>query len=457
MSTPAQTPVRPGMPPIEPTPDPVAVSEPGVGDASAGSGAAFAAAILAGSSGDVQAPQPQVPQPQVPQPQAPQPMPPRFPQTPAPAPGQPVVQAPQPPPPPPAPQSFTDRYAPVQPQDPLAASAPLPDVPPDMSPAAPQGMSDQQNHAWAGMRAQVGQFRRLAEEYREKYNSVVESAKTYQSEKAAFGDQLNQKDARIKELEDEIGRTDLSKSPEFREKYDAPLMALRDKIAAVFEANGIQRDAALKAADDVTTHPDQAPQIVAELPTHAQGQVMVLSEEADGLWSARDQALTDWRASAEGLAAVAQRGSAIISAQHVAQMADKAIQMAKGLPADKLAPAFQVTDPQFAAARDEQERLFKSWVQQAPEEQKYAAMFEGFMAPKSYEMLQQTWLENQRLKEMLYQRGRFGTPPVTPTYVPPATRPAPPPQVPTTATAGYAPATDPSAGFAATLVNSLLQ
>lgn len=452
MSTPAPTP-RPGMPPIEPGQQPVAVTpEVGVGDASGSSGAAFAAMIL-GEQSQQPAPQPVVPAPQ-PQPQ-PQPQP--APQ-PVPAPAQPVVPAPpQPPPQPPAPMNFTDRFAPAQPQDPLASAPALPDIPPDTSPQAPQGMSDQQNHAWAGMRAQVGQYRRLAEEYRSKYNGVVDAAKKYQDERAAFGEQLNQRDARIKELEDEIGRTDLSRSPEFREKYDAPLAALRDKVAAVFEAHGVRPDAARQRAEQVmVAGQDELPQLIAELPTHAQGQVMVIAEDADRLWTARDGALADWRASAEGLAAVAQRGSAIITAQHVAQMADKAIATAKGLPADKLAPAFQVTDPQFVAGRDEQERLFRNWVQQAPEEQKYVAMFEGFMAPKTYEMLQQTWLENQRLKEMLYQRGRFGTPPVSPAYAPPAPPPPPPAKEPTTATAGFAPAGDPSASFAATLVNRML-
>ena len=326
-------------------------------------------------------------------------------------------------------RDFASRFGGDQPADPVASLEHLPDLAPEQKIEQPQNLDERQNHAWAAMRAQLGEYRRQAETYLKKYNEIVDSAKAYQNEKSGFGEKLNQKDARIKELEDEIGRMDLSRSPEFRERYDSPIAGIRDEISKLLVANGYDEAQSGELAKQIVmTESAKVPEMLTNLPTHVQGMIMIHAQNADRLWGERDQALNDWKQSADGLAAVAARASAGLSAQHIAQMAEKAIATAKGLPADQLAPAFQVTeDLEFVRDRDAQEQKFKAWVQTAPEDQKYVAMFEGFMAGKTYEMLQHTWLENQQLKGLLYQRGRLGTPPVYPVRSQP-TPPPPPPQ-----------------------------
>ena len=393
-------------------------------------------------------PAPQQPVQAPPVPQAPQPAPQPVqaspvPQAPQPAPQ--PVQAPQPPPvpqPPPQPVDYTSRYSQSAP-DPTASLQPLPEMPPETPVADPQDMSPQQHHAWAAMRAQVSQNRRLAADYRTKYNEVVEAAKAFQAEKGDYANQIAERERRIHELEDELGRSDLSKSPEFRSKYDAPLNAIRDEVARTLQDNGVAPERAGEMAEQILmSDVKDVPGLVSELPAHAQGMVMIRAEDAERLWSARAAALEDWRNSAEGLAAVEARGRAIVDSAHATQMAERAIEIVKNLAPDKgQVPAFAVTDPAFVADRDSKEAQFRQWVAQAPEEQKYAAMLEGFMAPKTYEMCESLWRENQDLKRRMFGARYVSAPPVAPmrSDYPPPPPPPPPPKEPTVRENGYSP------------------
>ena len=449
------------------TPVQPAGGEPGVHAASTGEGAAFLAEALGAQPAQQPAPQPAAPQiPQNPQP-APgqavafvaQPPPPSV--QPQPPPVQPTPPAqPQPQPPPvqsaPQPVDFTSRYSGQQPAqaDPLAGLQEAPALAPEVQVAAPQNMNEQQNHAWAAIRAQSNANRRQAEEFRGKYNQLVESTKKFQEERTTFGEQLNAKDKRITELENELGRMDLTRSPAFQQKYDAPIQSLCAEIAQTLEANGRSKeDANALAREVLSVDRSQVPGLIAQLPTHVQGVIMVKAEQADQLFAARDSALADWRSSAEGLAAVQERGDSLIAAQHSDKMAEAALGIIRSMPPESKPPAYQVVDPAFAADRDAQEHKFRAWVQQAPEEQKYAAMLEGFMAPKTYEMLNQVMLENRQLRQVLASRGRLAAPPVAaaPAYVPPVVQA--PPKPPTVQADGYAQA--PSGSLAESFVRGM--
>ena len=434
-------------------------------------GSASASEVVSGASvveqilmqADQPAPQPPAqPQPQPAQPPAqPQPQPaqpPMQPQQPQP------VQPVQPPPPPAQPPAqsqvdFTSRYDPARPADPLANAEPLPDIPPDVTPAQPSDMNDQQHHAWAALRAQASQTRKLAEDYRAKYNGVLAAAKDYQTKEREFGEQIEAKDKRIHELEDEIGRLDLSRSPEFRERYDAQLNAIRDSVAADLASAGVDATKASELAEQIlTVQPSEVPALVSELPPHVQGMVMIRVENADKVWAEREKALEDWRATATGLAAVEERGSAVVQAERISRLAERAVEIVRNLPPDKGAvPAYGVIEPTFVRDRDAKEQQFHEWVVRAPEEQRYAAMFEGFMAPKTYEMCANLWRENQDLKRRLYGARAVSVPPVQPaqpTPPPPPAPPAPPPKEPTVAKDGYSAA--PSPNGAADFVAGLL-
>ena len=353
---------------------------------------------------------------------------------------QPPAQPAQQPPAQPTQQvSYSNRYSGDQATDPLANLQTIPELTPEQQIAAPQNMSEQQNHSWAAMRSQSNAYRKKAEEFRTKYNQLVESTKKIQAEHTDFGAQLTQKDNEIRALQDDIGRMDLTRSPAFREKYDTPLMEVQGDIARTLMDNGYGQEQAIEFAGQlITAKRDELPELIQRLPVHAQGIIMVNTEKADALWAARNQAVQDWRTSTEGLAAVEARGSAMVTAQHIDQLTQKAIDIIHTMPANNgQIPAYQVLDPAFVADRDSKEHEFRSWVQHAPEEQKYAAMLEGFMAPKTYEMLDTIMKENQELKQALNNRGRLAAPPIAPSHVNWAPPPAPPPPRPTVKQNGY--------------------
>ena len=433
---------------------------PGVASASELSGAAFVEGLL--STPEQPMAQPSAPQPTMQpmmQPSVP-PVPPAQPAPPPPA-MQPILpaQPPVPPPPVPQPQSYADRYSQAPSPAPVAGLEPLPELPPEqiVPDPEPQSLSQQQHHAWAAMRAQSNQNRRLAAEYREKYNGIVEAAKAFQDEKAEFANQLAERDRRIKELEDDIGRTDLAKAPEFRNRYDAPLNEIRNDLAKTLMDNGLDQARAGELSEQILlADPADIPGMISNLPTHVQGVVMVKADEADRLWTERAAALDDWRKSAQGLAAVEERGRAMIDSARISQLTDKAMEIVKNLaPAKGQVPAYAVTDPSFVADRDAKEAQFRAWVAQAPEEQRFAAMFEGFMAPKTYEMCANLWRENQELKQRMFGMRAVSAPPVYPmrSDVPPP--PPPPPRTPTVAQDGYSPAD--TGGSAADFAASLLR
>jgi len=342
---------------------------------------------------------------------------------PAPVPVQPVNTQPAPQPAP------VDRYA-VPPADPLSDLQPLPALAPEQQVVDPQFANDQQNHAWAALRAQSKANRRAAEEAQRKFNELVESTKGFQAEKAEFANQLNAKDQRITELEDEIGKMDLARSPAFREKYDAKLDASHAQIAAVLERNGVGKEEAFNLARDIiVADPKDLPNMVGNLPTYAQGEVMVYAGQAGQVFAERQRELEDWRNAQAGLEAAGQRESGVRTAQHVQEAAGRAIDAYRSLtPETGLAPAYRVTDAQFSAERDAREQQFRQWVGRASEQDRYMAMLEGFMAPKTYEMLDQVMRENIELKRQLQLRGRVSAPPVSPSpYSPPPPPPPPPP------------------------------
>lgn len=368
-----------------------------------------------------------------PPPAAPQPRPPQPPQISNP----PVVEPPAPPPP----VDYRSRYSPEKPADPLAnlsevaAPEPVPEV------APPEHLNESQNHAWAALRAQVSQARRDGEAMRTKYNTLVAETKKIQEERTSFGEKLNEKDREIESLRNEIGKLDLSRAPEFKEKYEKPIYDIRNDITRTLIDNGYQAEDAEKFADQVLDSEQQAlPGLIGQLPTHVQGILMIKAQEAERLFDSRQHALDEWKTTQTGLAAVTTRGSALIEAQRRDGLVTKAIEMVRSLPASKgQIPAYQVTDTEFAADRDRHEQEFRAWVQEASPEMQFATMLEGFMAPKTYEMLDFYARENAALKQRLYGHRRAANPRVAAgedTFRPPAP-PEQPKDEPTLKRDGY--------------------
>lgn len=453
---------RPGMPEIVPSGDPQPFTAPTPGTGPSGSAASFTAEFFDAMSAQNNPP-PAPSQPPAPAPaQPPAPPAPALNQPPAP-PAPPMVTTPTPTPTPPPAQTVAgpvDRFGQTQTVDPLsnleqlAAPPPIEDVPP------PQDMGEKAGHAFASLKAKMREERKRAEEYLAKYNALVESTKGFVDEKAKFADALNAKDTEIKKLEDDLGKIELSRSPAFREKYDAPIEQKCLEIAAVLEQNGVPKEEAQQRAYElVSADPGQLADSIASLPTLAQGEIGIAARDARKIMVDREAELTEWRKSQVGLDEVQRRADNVRFAQHAAELADGAIAGLRALtPENGQVPAYAVTDKDFAAERDAREAAFKEWFLRAPEEQKVSAMLEGFMAVKTYEMLQQTMLENIQLKQQLAARYGAAMPRSMPSpETPPPPQPPKQPEQPPAAAAAATSANTDAVAFAAEFMGEMLK
>ena len=240
--------------------------------------------------------------------------------------------------------------------------------------------------------------------------------------------QLADEQGRSHSLEDQIGRLDLERSPAFREKYDVPIIAIRNELAGQFVHAGVPQDRAVKLADQVvqTQSPDDVPAVVSELPTAVQGMAMYKHAEVNRLFEERERELNDWRATQEGLSEVGARESVEVSARQRNELCDTGI--------DRLSRAVRFwDDPAFVSYRDAQASKVKAWFAQAPRDQIAAAAVEGaLVAPFAYDQIEKLQREVADLRGRYESRMRLSAPGVAPYYAPvapPAPPPPPPPQM----------------------------
>lgn len=374
--------------------------------------------------GALLAPQPAAPQP------VPQPVSQRVPAQPAPVvapqlqpapPPQPVSQQvpAQPAPQPPVYQASGDRFSGVPPQE---APQPLAEIPAEQNIQLPANTPENVGHAFAASRAEARNYRRLAEQLRSQLEAEREKAAGGSEKEAQLAREINDWQQKYNQLEDRLGKMDLSQSREFRDKYDTPISKIHAEIADVLVANGVQQADAKARAEDIMLADDPSEMLANLMPT-AQGMIMYKLKDAQALWAQRDQALKEWRQTQQGLAEVSVRDNYVASAQRRAELADKAFEKLA-----QIAPTVQWSDPDYVPRRDEAISKAKAWYQQAPEDQIAAAAMEGFMAPFAYEEIQRLSAQVHELQGQLAGRARVSAPPVSP-YFPsaPLVQPPPPP------------------------------
>ena len=328
-------------------------------------------------------------------------------------------------PPPPPPVSATDLVNRFSPPAAPSATAPIPDIPQEQNIQLPQNTPEHVGHAFAAARAETKQYRQLAESLKAQLEAERAKQTEFTSKETALAQQLNEANKRNADLEDKLGKLDLSQSKEFHEKYDAPLEAVQSAISSALVAAGRQQNEALDLANQILGSNNPA-ELLSELPATTQGMIMYKLQEAANLWAARDQALNEWRTTQQGLAQVSLRENFVNDAAHRAEVAKAAIEKAK-----LIAPTMQWDDPSYNGRRDEAMQKALDWYQKAPEDQIAAAAMEGFMAPFAYEVIKDLQTQVADLTNQLNGRRTLAAPPVAPYFKPPQA-PAPQPAQPQT-------------------------
>lgn len=238
--------------------------------------------------------------------------------TPPPAP--PAVPAPAAPPAPPAsavPKAVPEDIPPPPSVLPPATPAPASPAPATPAPATPtppppapdlSGIPDhvvrsgaESINTWKDLKSRL----RVAEQKvvdmeRERALKATEDEELKKKlENAPSQEAIDKANARIEELEDEVGRMDVSRSRRFREMYDKPLEDCFGKVVTQFVRAGHTKEDAVSLARQVFRPGMSDPQtLLRALDDEDQltiGAVSTFLQERDVLAQKREEALTHWR------------------------------------------------------------------------------------------------------------------------------------------------------------------
>lgn len=349
---------------------------------------------------------------------------------PAPAAPAPTVTPPaQTPPAAPAPSSaadlnLSDRYAKPDPnaQPEVPTLEPVPD---QQDIRLPENTAENVGHAFAMARAETKKFRDLAEQYRQQVEQVKADYANYAQRETAITEKLTAAENRSRDLEEQIGKLDLERSPAFRSKFDEPIAQKQASLASDLVGCGVPQPEADQLAEQIITAKDHqsVQELVATLSPQAQGVAFIRFNEADALFAQRENALNEWRQTTAGLEQVATREGIVSDAQHRNEMSTLGLERVASV-----VPQNIWTDPEFVAYRDQVVEKVKAWYGQAPEDQIASAAIEGaLVAPYAYQVIQQLGETIVKLRTQLDAKSRISSPPVSPFFhsqTPPPTPPA---------------------------------
>jgi hypothetical protein len=408
----------------------------------ASASAAALEAQVAGQIGDAlaqltgTAPQPDatVPQPAVP-PVAP--LPPQPEPTPQPAPQ--PEPTPQPEVPPEQPQEPAYTTEPTKadvlrgmfshkPVDPVAP-APAAELPPDTPIAEPQNMDDRARNAWVESRNREKQLRQFAAQQKQQLEALTAKQDEFQKEREELAKALKDRDDKLKEANERLGKLDLSGSVEFRKRYDQPLEQaeanLDHEIHDAIEGADTPEQVA-EIRNYILGDDRQFQDYISGLDIDTQGRLIEKRRTLVELSAQRQQAIDDWQNTSRGLTDIAARQNAAdrtIARQHNAEAAIR--RNTTELPPE-LRP-YVMTDEGFADEVKTANEAFTSFMTTATDEEMAAAAHLGHFMPAMNRALMLALREAQQAQEeLLRMRGIRNIP----TRSAPASRPAPKPVAP---------------------------
>lgn len=109
--------------------------------------------------------------------------------------------------------------------------------------------------------------------------------------------------SRIAELEEELGRMDLSRSPAFKNRYDVPIENLDKRALTLLTRSGVPEEDAqallerMSSTNDLRQRELMFDELEADVSPSVVGTILQATVERDDLLQVRETALTDWKTS----------------------------------------------------------------------------------------------------------------------------------------------------------------
>lgn len=330
------------------------------------------------ASGDLQHPAPTpVQQPPAQQPPA------------QPAPVQTPADTQQPPAPPQPPVVSTDsvdaldigaRFRTPVTDAPAAPTALPPDTPVDAPPEIER--NEKAKSAWEILRNRERESRHLAESLQARLEEITKQAGSVADERARFADELKSRDDKIHELEDRLGKAEISASESFRhqydEKMDAAALSLREALQEAAELDDAALDDTVKkllAVNDADFN-----RMVSQLPSAVQGSLWDKRREYRNISTAREKAIAEWRTAQAGVSETEKQRKVIEHTARRRDLAEQAIDFTNTQMKPEDRPAVLAEDT-YKADIESANHQFRGFMQVANDDEIARVAYQGFLVP----------------------------------------------------------------------------
>ena len=267
-------------------------------------------------------------------------------------------------------------------------------------------------HAFAKLRASEREARVKFAELKAKYDEALKSGTITGAEKAEFAKAVEERDAVIKQLEEQVGRVNLEASPAFREKYDGKIARIGSRLTdSLVQFAKVEQDKAASVARALlSASPEQLDAQLAGLQPSVAGIVMGAWQEARELMTAKGAALAEWRKVAlaeEHERARMQTEGDIRKRKEVAQAAvDGAAEAGCFVYRDLGTPETREAAGKFRDA-------FAGFVQTADHAALVRKAADGFAAPVLYNIIDRQKARIQELEAAIGNRNEVSTLPIS--------------------------------------------
>ena len=294
----------------------------------------------------------------------------------------------------------------------------------------PEGLNDKANYAWKELRARERALRDQNAQFRAELDRITKEAQAVSDERVKFADELKQRDDRISKLTDELGKLDLAHKPEFREKYDKPLSAVSEQVAALLkDETDIDDEQKLTetAGRLMEVNDSEFNRLVANLPASVQGSLLDKRRTFREITAARDHAISEWRTTQAGVDAAAEQNRVVERSERRRDMAERAIEFIKAkTPAEKRLSV--LSEAVYADDVANVDQSFRGFMQQAEEKDIAVAAYQGFLMPVVQRQLAYLADAANQWKAAYYRVRGMASPPVFPVGGGAQVPPAPPKQ-----------------------------
>ena len=327
-------------------------------------------------------------------------------------PGQPAQSQPQPQEPTaqpqPQPQESQEPTPSAEPQEP-ASPDDIPEDPPGEKPSA------RSRHAWA-------QLRSMVKEREAELEQIQKDLEERDRRLAAMAEEVKNKEEAAKDLEERLGRTNLSQSPRFQEKYNAQFHKLADRVQRTLtQYGGVNEEQARAVADRVmTATPKEIAELSKKLDPAIAGAIVTASADAQALWTERQQELDNWRESTTADAQQLAQRDAVASTKARREMADNAIKQALEFGVD----LYNTENADIAEFAQEATEQFQGFAQSATHEELMQLAALGNALPAYMEVMNVQQERINQLEELVKSHGyALNIPGETSAPAPPAPAP----------------------------------